>query len=279
MINKDLYIGLLEEKVSDQDLSIEAWSLTSKIRREEFKQKQIVANDNFFNLGDACREQLNELAREQLANLESDKVFDEMVESFKCASDQKIAELTDIIFELGDECQVHEKNIATFDDLRDDLASKILELQSEIHKLEEFDKSKDAEIKKIEILEDVIAELKCRNHELSAEIKVLKASPMPIIQSTTAHIDTPFIFFSNEPTEPPKEIDMYTDITNILKEKKYRISACGNGIIGKKQGCTAIEAYKTTPQSALQFICNGEQTRDLAIALERSMSKSYKKEA
>ncbi|HEY5555897.1 hypothetical protein [Acetobacterium sp.] len=135
-MNKDLYIQLLEDKVRDQEFGIDVVKFTSKFTKEELKAKLQKSQDDFFNLGDICQLRFHELASKHQAHLESDQKMDTLVAAFKKAADQKIAELEDIVFELGDDCQDHEKTVATFDDLREDLACEILSLQNEIRKVE-----------------------------------------------------------------------------------------------------------------------------------------------
>lgn len=265
MINKDLYIELLEDKVRDQDLSIDAWRVTQKVFRKEFETNLIEANDDFFNLGDACRADLHDLASRQLENLESDRKFDELVEKFSCDAVKEVQNLDELLSKVVD----------SYRDGEEQFFGKLNELKQDNVKLQnELGSSKAKADKENELNESIIADIKVMNHELKAKLKDYRE---PVTKAT---IITPHLHKEADEVQAPwNDDDPYAVITSFLKDKKYRVSLSGTGIIAKKQGCTAVEVYKSSTPGELQFVVDKNPTRDITKALEHSMSKSYKKEA
>ncbi|MBK5243709.1 MAG: hypothetical protein JJE18_01560 [Eubacteriaceae bacterium] len=99
-MSKKLYIEFLEERVGDLGVAIEVLQVVAKNKRESFQEKILKANDDFFNLGDSCREQINKLAHDQLASLKSAQIFNEKIEDLECSFDHEIEELEKTISNL-----------------------------------------------------------------------------------------------------------------------------------------------------------------------------------
>jgi len=257
-LNKKMIIELLQEKVILQGV--------------ELKGKNIL-------LSQAIKSGIANSIAETTRNLHSQSAFENIKELLSKVCDTAMDDRED------------------FWNIANTLKEKEVSAQNE---LGAFKAKVDKADKQNEFNENIIADLKNMNLDLLYEQNQLKSSvvqsnkdminpkpPIPFvglplilpIGEDPESVRRPPIVAKNPEIKEQIPENGYTEITEQLKDRKYKVLPLGNGVVGRKQGCTAIECYKSSAQAEIQFIVNGEPTRDLEVALERSRSKNHKKEA